>query len=609
MTWIDGTIIILFLLFITGIGLYFSKRASKNTSEFILAGRKLPWWLAGTSMLASGFNADTPLHTTRKIHETGLSGAWFYWSASIGGVLKAVFWNRLWRRTEITTPLEYFDIRYAAGPAKALRTVSALSAIFFNSGVIVSISLIAMQKLAAVLLGLPETVTWFGLSLPSDLLVTFGAVVLALIYSAAAGVYSVVWTDLLEFGVALLGTYVLFILVSMEVGPPSVVWEKLGGMDETGREATSFLPGLGPTLMVFFLLRPLLEAFTWLAATQRILATSDERQACLASLWSVFTTQALRGWPWYLCGLAAILLISGQDLIAQGFVQADGSPDFEMIFPSLILEFMPTGLLGLMVAGMLSAFMSTMDTQLHLNASIFVNDLYRPLVNPGRSERHYVWTARWTMGAVTVIGIGSALLFDDILQLLAFFITFGSSQGVIRIMSWLWWRVTAKAELISIAFGALIVSFLVLVPAGRNCIDAVLATFGWEGWDVRFSVRFLMVTLSTGLVALASTLLTKPEDEAKLSSFYRKACPYGAWGPMARKNPDIRNKDSLIEVAGAWALGSGVVFAGVFTVGLLLFGKFGWAALTFAIFAVSARFLLRWVNRVCAAEERTASGT
>jgi len=601
MTWIDYSVIIVFLLFITGIGLYFSKRASKNTSEFILAGRKLPWWLAGTSMLASGFNADTPLHTTRKIHETGLSGAWFYWSASVGGVLKAVFWNRLWRRTEITTPLEYFEIRYSGGPAKVLRTVSALSAVFFNAGVIVAISLIAMQKLTAVLLGLPETVVWFGIALPSDFLVTLAAVALALVYSAAAGVYSVVWTDLIEFGVALLGTYVLFVLVSVEVGSPSVVWAKLEAAGAAAGDATSLLPGVGPTLVVFFLLRPLLEAFTWLAGTQRILATSDERQACLASLWSVFTTQALRGWPWYLCGLAAILLIDGPSLIAQGFTQADGSPDYEMVYPSLILEYMPVGLLGLMIAGMLSAFMSTMDTQLHLNASIFVNDLYRPLFNPGQSERHYVWTARWTMVAVTVIGIASALMFDDILSLLAFFITFGSSQGVVRIMSWLWWRVTALAELISILFGGLVVAFFVLVPAGRGLIEAILNTFGWEGWDVEFSVRFLLVTMSTGLVALVATLLTRPEDEAKLNAFYRKASPYGAWGPVACRNPDIRNKDSLLEIGGAWLLGSCVVFAAVFAVGLLLFGKFGWAVLSLAVFAVSGRFFLRWINRVCAA--------
>jgi len=264
MTWIDYSVIIVFLLFITGIGLYFSKRASKNTSEFILAGRKLPWWLAGTSMLASRFNANPSLHTTRKIHETGLSGAWFYWSASVGGVLKAVFWNRLWRRTEITTPLEYFEIRYSAGPAKVLRTVSALSAVFFNAGVIVAISLIAMQKLAAVLLGLPETVVWFGIALPSDFLVTLAAVALALVYSAAAGVYSVVWTDLIEFGVALLGTYVLFVLVSVEVGSPSVVWAKLEAAGAAAGDATSLLPGVGPTLVVFFLLRPVLEAFTWL---------------------------------------------------------------------------------------------------------------------------------------------------------------------------------------------------------------------------------------------------------------------------------------------------------------------------------------------------------
>ena len=583
MTFVDYLVTFAAIALLLGAGFWFSRRGGKSMTSFVLGNRSLPWWLGGSSMVAASSNVDSPLHQSGKVQRDGLPGAWFYWSQVVAQSFASVVFSRLWRRTGLNTVVEIYDLRYARPGGAILRVWSAFYASFIEGTLQLALGLLAMLKIWSVLVGKLDPVTLLGVTMPAELLLLIGAVVLALAYSTAAGLLGVVAGDLLEFLFAIVGSYALMFFVYRAVGGPSGLER---GLAEIGRSAAlEFTPAVGISLVAFFIVQTIGQACGTNNTNQRFLAIQDERQAMFSGVWRVVNHYFLRTWPWYVCGLAALVLFAGM-----------GVPR-EEAYPQLIRTYLPEGMRGLLFAGFVIAFMSSVGSLMHASGSVFVNDLYRPFIAQGRAEKHYVNAARCAMVAFGAISIVIALMSDHILGLLQFFVKLVGAVGTVWLMRWFWWRVNSWADLAA-QIGAVPVTLFYDSALGKIWVAKLAGVFGDPTPDDNFGAAYILSVGTTAVIWLTVMWLTRPEPTEQLCEFYRRVRPYGWWGPIAKLCPEVRVTDKFgrdLLLSGGLL---GVSLSLLFGAGCLFLARWSWAAGLLGVGAVLAWWLVRRIDRM-----------
>ncbi|MEQ9502724.1 MAG: sodium:solute symporter family protein [Deltaproteobacteria bacterium] len=576
MTALDWIIVAVSLLALFGLGLWVSRRGTGSMADFFVAGRSLPWWLAGTSMLATSFASDTPLHVTRMIREHGLSGAWFYWSGILYGVAVAFFFARLWRRTGVVTDPEMIELRYSGRPAAVLR----VSAAFFRGVVLEIITLswviLGMTKMIAVLVDLPETFVVAGFEARSDVAVVIVLITIALSYSVTSGLWGVVVTDLVEFGVAMLGAIVLAYIAVDRVGGPRGLVEGLA--EHHDGTTLDFLPSLDGAAVPAIAIGVYFGVQWWSTPyidgsgqrAQRFLSCKNEGNALLSGVWNMLVQWVFRSWPWYLTALASILLYP--DLV-----------DHETAYPRMIADLMPAGLRALMVASFFAAFMSTVDSLLNLCGGYLSNDVYRRFVKRDASERHYLVVSRIILVSLAVIAGVLALLMPSVLSAFRLKMELMAGLGLVTILRWFWWRVNGLTELVTLATSMFTAVLLRLDPE-----------LGASGTGPS-ATRILIICGVSGAVTLLTASFTKPEPRARLVAFYERVRPPAwLWGPVALEATEGRSSIGL-DTLGQYVVCLAMIFCAMFGLGKLLLGMFVPAFVLLAVAAAAAAVLWKWV--------------
>ena len=582
MALLDWIVVAVFLGGVIAVGLLLSRRASGSMEDYFLSGRNLPWWLAGTSILATSFSSDTPLHVTRVIRENGLGGAWFYWNGVISGLLVAFFFARLWRRAGIVTDAELIELRYSGRPAAVLRGTIALFRSLVLELITLSWVILGMTKIMRTVLELPQTlhlsVGGRPVAVDADVAVVLVLVAVALVYSTTSGLWGVVVTDFIEFFVAMVGAIALAVLAMRQAGGVDGLRAGLATSD-LGPGALDFLPApsavqLPAVALVTFL------GVQWWANTeidgsgkraQRFLACKDERHALASGIWNMAVQWLLRSWPWYLTAIASVVILPR-------------FADHEAVYPRLIAQLMPVGLKGLMVASFLAAFLSTIDSQLNLSASYLINDLYRRFLVRTGSPAHYVAVSRGAVLLLAVLSTALALGIPSVLDAFRFKMELMAGLGLIYLLRWFWWRVTAWTELIALGTGVLTCVLLhAFSPFDASMIKA--EAFAW---------RLIIIVSVSGVVSLSCTMMLPPEPVHKLREFFARVNPPAMfWGPMAGEvGPQSSVTTSTL---AQYLLAVVVVFSGMFGLGKLLLGEPAAGLALVAVFVVTGTLLLRWI--------------
>ncbi|MDH4069514.1 MAG: Na+:solute symporter [Ignavibacteria bacterium] len=531
------------------IGLYYSRRAGSSTSEFFLSGRNLPWWLAGTSMVATTFAADTPLAVTELVASDGIAGNWLWWNMAFGGMFTVFFFARLWRRAGVMTDVEFIEIRYSGKPAAFLRGFRALYLGVFLNCVIMGWVNLAIASILQGLFGIPaETVLWYVAI----------AMIITAVYSAASGLWGVAVTDVFQFVIAMAGTVALTIVLLdlPEVGG-------IAGLRDRLPEATfRLLPVIGDDLGPANAFAITVSAFLayiviqWWASwypgsepggggyvAQRMMSAKDERHSLFATLWFTVAHYCLRPWPWIIAALATLVLYPDLPEAEKklGYVYA-------------MRDHLPPGLLGLLVAAFLAAYMSTIATHLNWGTSYVVNDFYRRFVRRSEGERHYVLVSRIATAVVMGISLLVTAHMETISGAWAFIIEAGAGLGLVLILRWYWWRVNAWSEI-----AAMIAPFI---------------AYGFVRFatEIRFPESLFVIVGFTTVVWLAVTLATRPTDEKTLVAFYERIHPGGFWKRIANKVPEVQGDTGLTGLFFNWAAGVVLVYTTLFGTGRLIFG-------------------------------------
>ncbi len=587
---IDWALVAGYLVLSFGIALYYYQRAGEDTSEFFLSGRSMPWWLAGTSMVATTFAVDTPLLVTEIIAQNGIAGNWLWWNAAFGGMLTVFFFARLWRRSGVLTDVEFIEMRYSGPPAAWLRGIKALYFGLLMNIVIIGWVALAMETVIDTLF--PQitvfgasTVGVAGFEISASLLIVGGLILVVSVYSLLSGLWGVVVTDFFQFIVAMGGTFILawLVLDMPEIGGIQGLREQLP--DATFR----LLPTIGEAAEGASVLALSALAFVayagvqWWASwypgaepggggyiAQRMMSAKDEENALFATLWFNIAHYCLRPWPWIIVALAAAVLYPNLDEPRAGFVL-------------VMRDVLPSGLLGLLFAAFLAAFMSTVSTQLNWGVSYLVNDFWRRFVVTDADEAHYVRVSRMLTFAIALLSLVVTFNLGSIREAWGLVLSASAGLGGVLILRWYWWRVNAWSEL------AATVSPIVL-----TIVALILNTFGVEvpGLQAPFPVNLYSVVGFTTAVWLVATFLTRPTDRGTLDAFYRDVHPGGpGWRPVASRNPEVDPDRGLGRLALDWLAGVVLIYATLFGTGYTLLGWPGWGVPCLLVAAGMAAFL------------------
>jgi Na+/proline symporter len=569
LTPLDWAIIAGYFVFNLLIGLYYKKRAGKSIGEFFLSGRNVPWWLAGTSMVATTFAADTPLVVTGLVARNGIAGNWLWWNMVASGMLTVFLFARLWRRSGVTTDIELAELRYAGRPAAILRGFRSV-----YLGVLMNCIILGWVNLAMVkILGLV-----LGISKGQALWVVIAIIALTSFISALSGLWGVLVTDLFQFVIKMGMVIVLGVAAVRAVGGVEAMKQKLGG---DGSAFLSFVPDLHSVWMpaiTFFVYIGVQWWASWYPGAepggggyvaQRMFSAKDERHSLLATLWFNVAHYALRPWPWVVVGMASVILYPHLQDPETGYVR-------------VMIDYLPTSLRGLMVAAFAAAFMSTVGTQLNWGASYLVNDFYKRFLNRAASDRHYVTASQV---ATVLLTIASAIItwyMDSIANAWKYLIATGAGTGAVYILRWYWWRINAWSE-ISAMLCAALTSFL------------LQDVFGYDTNDpVAFAHMILITVAVTTAVWLAVTFLTPPESEATLLAFYRRVRPSPVgWKRIARLSPETPVSHDLGWNLFDWLCGCVLIYSTLFGIGKLILLETG-TGLAFLAVAIAAAAAIYW---------------
>ena len=587
LTALDWTVIAIYFALNLAIGFYYMKRASGNVGEFFLSGRNVPWWLAGTSMVATTFGADTPLVVTGLIYNQGIAGNWLWWSFCLSGMLTVFFFAPLWRRARVLTDMEFAELRYSGPAATFLRGFRAVYLALPVNTIIMGWVNLAMCKILALTLGLTTT--------RSQLEAVFVCLALTLAYNAVSGLWAVLWTDLVQFVLKMSMVVLLAVFAVHAVGGMSSLATQVHASDLARHTDTlSFIPTIGSGFFLSFLV---LMSLNWWASwypgaepggggyiAQRIFSAKNEAHGVGATLWFNIAHYALRPWPWIATALVALVLLPNPSATQGGY---------EGAYVWVMIHYLPPSLRGLMLAGFAAAYMSTIGTHLNLGASYLINDLYKRFFVKHATEHHYVNASRLATIFVALLSAGATAYMQthgaSIAAAWKFLLALGAGAGLVFMLRWYWWRINAWSEITAMTAAATISLTLesnlgLPVVRALHSLDPALTIAPLNADDPHaFAWLMLITTALTTSLWLLVTLLTKPESEATLRHFYDlvKPAPLG-WKRFA--TPAEIAKPELRYNFLHWVLGFSLIYLMLFGVGNVLFSR---TALGLAMMAAS----------------------
>ncbi len=543
-TQIDWIIIIAYMVMSLVLGLYFTKRASSNTEEFFLSGRNLPWWLVGTSMVATTFSSDTPLYVTGLVRSQGIYENWQWWCFVISGMLSVAVFAKLWKSAGVMTDVELTEMRYSGRPALILRGFKAIYFSVFIHTIIKAQVILAMVKILDVTMGWDK---WQAIFISSGI---------TIVYSLMSGYWGVIVTDFLQFIIAMIGAVLIAYFAVDKAGGLSMLSSRIDSIYGSGQHYTDFFPPLDggffslPVLMFIAYM-----GMSWWSKyssdgggviVQRMVSCKDEKHAVGATLYFNIANYALRSWPWIVAAVASLILYPAVT-------------DHESVYPMMVVDLLPEGVRGLMLASFFAAFMSTLSTYLNLSSMYFINDFYRRFVNRNNSEKHYITVTRISILVFSLITAVVTYYATSIVEVFKFLIAFGSGTGLVYLMRWFWWRVNAWSEVSAMVASTLISSYIYVAHPGFPFYEKL----------------FLIIFFST-LIWVTVTLLTGPVDEKHLLEFYRKVNVGGAgWKRIEGKLHHSENLNQGLKVSiRDWLYGCIFIYGITIGLGMLLFGRF-----------------------------------
>lgn len=564
---LDWAIILTYLIASLLVGLYFSKRALKSVDDYFVSGRSLPWWLAGMSMVASAFAIDTPLGITGLIAKNGIPGVWYAWSFAMGGAgaLGAFIFAPLLRRSQIITTAELIELRYDGRPAAVLRGFKGVYFGIFANAITLGWIIKAVWTVAGV--AMPD-------ANPHVLL--FSILVFTLAYTTFSGLWGIAATDFFQFIIGSAGSWLLAVYAWRHIGGAGQLVS--GFIDRYGAEIAAerlqFFPSIGTPFFVTFLVFITLK---WWgnpppAITQRILSSRDEKHASWATLFFTIVAFGFNYWPMIFVALVSLVYYPELKTAEAGYVM-------------LIIELLPSGLLGVMLASLMAAFMSTVDTHINVGASYMVNDIYRRFLVRHASEKHYVRISQASTVLMLLFAVFIAYHLDSVSDAWYYISMLTAGYGILIVIRWFWWRVNAWMEIAALAASGL--SSTLLSPKFAKLIGY------WEhishlDWQYRF---LIVVSICTGSWVCVC-FLTQPSSETHLKAFCEKVRPFPLfWGPIFRKYPDIGWNRHFLRSCAHWLMGAAAVYCFSFGLGHLIFSRI-WTGLLLLMGAMTIGYTI-----------------
>jgi Na+/proline symporter len=563
--WLDWLVIALYFLLNIGIGLYYYRKASGSVGDFFISGREVPWWLAGTSMVATTFGADTPLVVTGIVYRYGIAGNWLWWALALSGMMTVFFFARLWRRSGVLTDMEFAELRYAGKPAAFLRGFRALYLALPVNTIIMGWVNLAMAKVLELTLGVTKLhAVMFCLGM-------------TLLYATISGLWAVLWTDLVQFVLKMSMVIALAFFAVRAIGGMDVLVAKLGTLKAPeGSSYFAFKPDWTSSWFIMFLVY---LSINWWASwypgaepggggyiAQRIFSAKNEKHSLGATLWFNIAHYALRPWPWIITALVAVLMFPQMKDPETGYIR-------------VMIAHLPASLRGLMLAGFAAAYMSTIGTHINLGASYLINDLYRRFLKKDGTEGHYVNASRMATVLVTILAAIATYFMTSIEVAWKFLIAVGAGAGLVFMLRWFWWRINAWSEVAAMSAAGVSSLFLQsrFAAAVTDLIRGIDPQLPAGPLDAShphgFAWLMILTTSFTTISWLIVTMLTKPEPEEKLRAFYRKVLPSKVgWSHIAALE-GVESKQSLAWSAVDWVAGCGMIYLALFGIGHLVFGR------------------------------------
>jgi len=591
---LDWIVVIIFFIILLTIGFFSSRQAGKSATNFFLSGRNMPWWLLGVSMVATTFSADTPNLVTDMVRTGGVASNWLWWAFLLTGMLTVFVYAKLWNRSKVMTDLEFYELRIYLG-------------FFFNVMVIASVSL-AFIKIAGVMLGLQ----------PATALII--AAVIVVFYSGLGGLKSILWTDLFQFSFALFGAIVaaIYIAKSPEIGGLSALFSHPNVSDKL-----SLVPSISqPELFLSIFLIPL--AVQWWAAwypgaepggggyvAQRMLSAKNEDHAIGATLLFNFFHYALRPWPWIVVGLASLVIFPDIQSMIDRFPEVSTQyikNDFA--YPAMLREFLPVGMLGLVVASLIAAFMSTTASQLNWGSSYLVNDFYARFYNKNASEKQKVAFGRLSTVTLMVFAVLLALVLQNALQAFQYLLMIGAGTGLLYVLRWFWWRINAYSEISAMIAAAtfsmafILIENFALVHLDNNMVEVMGITVSATYWNI---IKFTGVVFLTSISWILVTFLTRPVCDNTLRSFYSKIKPGGPGWKSVVERAKSENIELVKESNLKWDVPTGIVcmilgciaiYSILFGIGNILYGNVVQTIIFIFLTFISSFLLLRYWKKL-----------
>ncbi len=562
LTTIDYLIVLAYFILSVGTGLFFARRAKRSMIDYFLSHRSMPWWLAGTTMVATTFSADTPLAVTEMVARNGVSGNWLWWSMLGSGMMTVFFFAKLWRRAEVITDVELTELRYSGRPAAFLRGFRAAYLGLIVNIIIMGWVNLGMAKVLAGTLGIQK---WTALVV--CLLITFA-------YTVVSGYWGVAATDGLQYLFEMGGAIVLAVVAVGAVGGIEAMKSRIGMAHPAGSPAgTTF--GSAADVLAFWprgnaawalpvITFATLIGLNWWASwypgsepggggyvVQNMLACKNERESRMAALFFNIAHYAMRSWPWVITALCSLAIYGGS-------VSVQGVEDPGTNYVRMMVDYLPAGLRGLMLASFAAAYMSTVATQMNWGSSYLMNDLYRRFIKRNAEEQHYVIASRVATFITLILSLVVTVFMDQISQAWEFLLMLGAGTGLVYILRWYWWRINAWSEVSAMA-SAFIVSL---------GLRFTLDTSRPEG----FALNLIITTVVTTIVWITITLMTRPEPYTTLETFYLRVRPSGGgWGPIAMATETQPRRGEMGRNFLLWISGIVLVYSVMFATGALIF--------------------------------------
>lgn len=588
---IDWIIILLYFVISIAIGIYMSRRASRSTGDFFLSGRNLPWYIAGTSMVATTFAADTPLAITEMVAENGIAGNWLWWNMLFGGMLTVFFFARLWRRANIMTDCEFVSIRYSGIRADFLRGLRAVYIGIFMNVIVIAWVNLAMVKIVSVMFpgitffGL-DGISLLGLHFSAELLIVGAMMLFVALYSSLSGMWGISLTDTFQFVIAMAGSIALAVMAvnHVDVGGisglkeqlPTWIFQFTPDVSSSGQAVSGGqMLKMGVVAFVAYI------GVQWWASwypgaepggggyvAQRMMSAKDEKHSLLATLWFNIAHFAVRPWPWIVVALAALVLYPD-------------APDKGATYVMVIRDIMPAGLLGLLMAAFLAAYMSTIASQTVWGTSYIINDLFRPYVKPNAQERYYVKISRITTFILLFFSLIVTTQFDKISDAWRFILACSGGIGLVLILRWFWWRLNAWSEISAMLAPYMVYPFLKLYT------------------ELSYEMILIIIVAWSTLVWVVVTFLTTPTEEKTLRAFYKRVHPGGwGWRKISKDMPEVKGDTGYGRLLINWIAGSVMVMSALFGTGRLIFAEYHSAIIYYFLAVISAAIIIWQMNKL-----------